>query len=167
MARVVFYIRGRVITVLYRYCKPCLEKDPSRTITLKAPARKSDRKRNYQDYASLNLGLASDPNRWMRMLENKSFKQDNFKRMHGSDVTVEWLEEDEDALTEPIVVEEPTGLGMKMPPNDFSVEVHPTTCNFFLSSSVFLGCGRTRRRGDPDRGHRFVLSFFSAKSAKP
>ncbi|KAJ7070349.1 jumonji superfamily protein [Mycena belliarum] len=104
------------------YCKPCLEKEPSRTITLKAPARKSDRKRNYQDYASLNLGLASDPNRWLRMLENKTFEPENFKRMHGSDVTVEWLEEDEDAMTEPILVEKPDGLGMKMPPNDFTVE---------------------------------------------
>ncbi|KAJ7156104.1 jumonji superfamily protein [Mycena crocata] len=104
------------------YCKPCLDKDPSRTITLKPPARKSDRKRNYQDYASLNLGLASDPNRWMRMLENKTFKPDNFKRMEGSDVTVEWLEEDDDALTEPILVEKADGLGMKMPPDDFTVE---------------------------------------------
>ncbi|KAJ6606638.1 jumonji superfamily protein [Mycena vulgaris] len=104
------------------YCKPCLEKDPGRTITLKAPARKSDRKRNYQDYASLNLGLASDPNRWVRMLENKTFKPDTFKRMHGSDVTVEWLEEDDEAMTEPIVVEKPDGLGMKMPPSDFTVE---------------------------------------------
>ncbi|KAJ7490053.1 jumonji superfamily protein [Mycena galericulata] len=106
------------------FCKPCLDKDStgSRVITLKAPARKSDRKRTYQDYASLNLGLASDPNRWLRMLENKTFKQDNFKRMQGSEVTVEWLEEDEDAMTEPIVVEKPDGLGMKMPPSDFTVE---------------------------------------------
>ncbi|KAJ7184115.1 jumonji superfamily protein [Mycena filopes] len=104
------------------YCKPCLEKEPSRTITLKPPARKSDRKRNYQDYASLNLGLVSDPNRWMRMLENKTFKKESFKRMHGSDVTVEWLEEDEDAMMEPIVVEKVDGLGMKMPPSDFTVE---------------------------------------------
>lgn len=56
------------------------------------------------------------------MLENKTFKQDKFKRMQGSDVTVEWLEEDEDAMMEPIVVEKPEGLGMKMPPSDFSVE---------------------------------------------
>ncbi|KAJ7043348.1 jumonji superfamily protein [Mycena alexandri] len=104
------------------YCKPCLEKDPSRTITLKPPARKSDRKRNHQDYASLNLGLTSDPTRWVRMLENKTFKKDSFKRMQGSEVTVEWLEEDEDAMTEPIVVEKADGLGMKMPPSDFSVE---------------------------------------------
>ncbi|KAF7359459.1 Jumonji superfamily protein [Mycena sanguinolenta] len=103
------------------YCKPCVDKDPSRVMTLKAPARKSDRKRNYQDYASLNLGL-TDPNRWIRMLENKTFKPDKFKRMHGSEVNMDWLEEDEDAMTEPILIEKPDGLGMKMPPSDFTVE---------------------------------------------
>ena len=56
------------------------------------------------------------------MLENKTFKPDNFKRMLGSDVNMDWLEEDEDAMTEPIVVEKPDGLGMKMPPADFTVE---------------------------------------------
>lgn len=56
------------------------------------------------------------------MLENKTFKPDKFKRMHGSEVTVEWLEEDDDAMSEPIVVEKPDGLGMKMPPSDFTVE---------------------------------------------
>jgi F-box/leucine-rich repeat protein 10/11 len=122
MASVAFDARGRLLIYAHRYCKSCLDKDSGRTITLKAPARKSDRKRNYQDYASLNLGLASDPNRWMRMLENKKFKKDTFPRMHGSNVTVEWLEEDEDAMTEPIVVEKPDGLGMKMPPSDFTVE---------------------------------------------
>ncbi|KAJ7771863.1 jumonji superfamily protein [Mycena metata] len=86
------------------------------------PARKSDRKRNYQDYASLSLGLTSDPTRWVRMLENKTFKKDSFKRMQGSEVTVEWLEEDEDAMMEPFVVEKVDGLGMKMPSADFSVE---------------------------------------------
>jgi F-box/leucine-rich repeat protein 10/11 len=42
--------------------------------------------------------------------------------MDGSEVTVEWLEEDEDAMMEPFVVEKPDGLGMKMPPSDFTVE---------------------------------------------
>ncbi|KAJ6500350.1 jumonji superfamily protein [Mycena sanguinolenta] len=106
----------------FLYCKPCTDKDPSRVMTLKAPARKSDRKRNYQDYASLNLGLTSDPSRWIRMLENKTFKPDKFKRMHGSEVNMDWLDEDEDAMTEPILVEKPDGLGMKMPPSDFTVE---------------------------------------------
>lgn len=49
------------------------------------------------------------------MLQGKSIKPDPFKRMAGSNVTVEWLESDPAALTEPIVIESPDGLGMKMP----------------------------------------------------
>ena len=53
--------------------------------------------------------------RWQRMMQGKSIKPDPFKRMEGSDVSLEWLETDPTALTEPIVVEKPDGLGMKMP----------------------------------------------------
>ena len=35
--------------------------------------------------------------------------------MKGSDVGLEWLEADENAMKEPIVIENPEGLGMKMP----------------------------------------------------
>lgn len=49
------------------------------------------------------------------MMQGKPIKPDPFKRMSGSDVTVEWLESDPEALTEPIVIENPEGLGMKMP----------------------------------------------------
>lgn len=56
------------------------------------------------------------------MLEGKVFKADTFPRMKGSDITVEWLEEDENALMEPIVIEKAEGLGMKMPASDFTVD---------------------------------------------
>jgi F-box/leucine-rich repeat protein 10/11 len=42
--------------------------------------------------------------------------------MKGSDLRLEWLETDDSAMREPIVVETPEGLGMKMPPNDFTVD---------------------------------------------
>ncbi len=51
------------------------------------------------------------------MMQGKDIKSDPFKRMQGSDVTLEWLETDETALREPIVIVEPDGLGMKMPEN--------------------------------------------------
>jgi hypothetical protein len=35
--------------------------------------------------------------------------------MKGSDAGLEWLETDENAMKEPIVIENPEGLGMKMP----------------------------------------------------
>jgi len=42
--------------------------------------------------------------------------------MKGEDVRKEWLETDETAMMEPIVVEAPDGLGMKMPPEGFTVD---------------------------------------------
>ena len=49
------------------------------------------------------------------MLRGKEIKPDPFKRMQGSEVTVEWLETDPTAMTEPVVIEKPEGLGMEMP----------------------------------------------------
>ncbi|KAL0569808.1 JmjC domain-containing histone demethylation protein 1 [Marasmius crinis-equi] len=104
------------------FCKACLEKDPRRSITFKAPTRKSERKRATRDYANIELGVPSDPKRWMRMMEGKPIKDDCFKKMNGSDLGLEWLEEDEHAMKEPIIVESAEGLGMKMPEGDFGVE---------------------------------------------
>jgi hypothetical protein len=42
--------------------------------------------------------------------------------MKGSDVSLEWIDSDPDALKEPIVIETPDGLGMKMPGSDFTVQ---------------------------------------------
>lgn len=55
------------------------------------------------------------------MMEGKDIKPHSFKRMKGSDVTLEWLETDPTAMTEPILIENPEGLGMKMPSEDFTV----------------------------------------------
>ena len=48
-------------------------------------------------------------------MHGKTIKPDPFKRMQGADVTAEWLETDPTAMTEPIVIEKPDGLGMEMP----------------------------------------------------
>lgn len=58
----------------------------------------------------------------MRILEGKTIKDDPFQRPKGSAVGLEWLEEDERAMTEPIIIDSPEGLGMKMPPPDFTVD---------------------------------------------
>ncbi|GLB35227.1 putative protein with domain family that is part of the cupin metalloenzyme superfamily [Lyophyllum shimeji] len=113
---------GDVESVDKWYCKGCLSSNSELSITYKAPTRKSVRKRAQRDYANLNAGLESDPRRWMRVLEGKSIKSGSFKRLKGEDVGLHWLEEDESAMTEPIVIERPDGLGMKMPPTDFTVD---------------------------------------------
>lgn len=59
--------------------------------------------------------------RWLRMLEGKTIKPHPFKHMKGNELTVEWLEHDESAMTEPVLIESPEGLGMKMPGKDFTV----------------------------------------------
>jgi hypothetical protein len=119
-----FYVPEMTSRLFYffrRYCEACTKADPTRIMTFKTPARKSSRKRTQRDYANLNSGLGSDPNRWLRMLETKEIKKDPFKRLQGSDLE-SWLEDDEDALREPIIIEQPEGLGMKMPPKDLTVE---------------------------------------------
>lgn len=106
----------------YRYCRTCLDADATLSITFKAPTRKSVRKRTQRDYADMNSGLDSNSNRWIRVLEKKEIKDSPFKRLDGSSVGIQWLQEDESAMTEPIIIERPDGLGMKMPSNDFTVD---------------------------------------------
>lgn len=74
------------------------------------------------------------------MLEGKDIPLAKFQHMEGKDVGIEWLEDDESdednedgaeerkiakskAMTEPIIIDSPEGLGMKMPEEgDFGVE---------------------------------------------
>ena len=55
------------------------------------------------------------------MLEGKTILKDPFKRMKGEDVCLTWLEQDPHAMEEPIVIESPEGLGMKMPLEELTV----------------------------------------------
>ncbi|TDL27186.1 jumonji superfamily protein [Rickenella mellea] len=103
------------------YCIPCLSANPSRVITLKPPARKSLRKRVEQDYASLDAGIHRDPNKWQQMLKQKVIKVDSFRRMDGFGLSLDWLSNDDTAMTEPVIIEDPDGLGMKMPNKGLTV----------------------------------------------
>ncbi|KAI0798128.1 JmjC domain-containing histone demethylation protein 1 [Abortiporus biennis] len=103
------------------YCQPCMGQDAKRVITMRPPTRKSTRKRVTRDYTGMNSGNESDPHKYMKMLQGKHIKPHNFKSMKGSDLTVEWLEHDESAMREPVLIESPEGLGMKMPPKEFQV----------------------------------------------
>ena len=47
--------------------------------------------------------------------------KDSFKRMKGEDVCLAWVEQDSHAMEEPVIIETPEGLGMKMPPVELSV----------------------------------------------
>ncbi|KAJ4480470.1 jumonji protein [Lentinula edodes] len=106
------------------FCKTCLTTDTTgkRAITFRAPARKSDRKRTTKNYANIEAGVNSDPKRFLKMMEGKEIKDDSFRRMEGSQVGLEWVEENESAMKEPIVIESPEGLGMNMPDENFTVD---------------------------------------------
>lgn len=41
--------------------------------------------------------------------------------MKGEDVCLAWLERDPHAMEEPIIIETPEGLGIKMPPEELSI----------------------------------------------
>ncbi|KAF8344340.1 uncharacterized protein EI90DRAFT_3029329 [Cantharellus anzutake] len=107
------------------FCAECLVEDPSRSITFKpdkGPTRKSRRTTTKVDYATLNEGVhPADPKRWMHYLATKRIVPHAFPTMKGSEVTSAWLTENEDAMTQPIIIEEPEGLGMKMPDPSFTV----------------------------------------------
>ncbi|ETW85621.1 hypothetical protein HETIRDRAFT_407575 [Heterobasidion irregulare TC 32-1] len=114
---------GDLDTIDKWFCTSCQEQDPSRTKTLKPPARKSTRKKLAHDYANMHTGLSSsDPNRWLNMLQGKSIAKDHFKRLNGEQVNLDWVNGDPDGFREPVVIEEPEGLGMKMPGRDLSIE---------------------------------------------
>lgn len=87
------------------------------------------------------------------MMQGKTIKADPFKRMDGSEVTVEWLETDPTAMREPIVIEKPDGLGLKMPEDitvadiaetlgeDMPVEVigrYPSSCALNTNAELSL-----------------------------
>jgi len=54
-------------------------------------------------------------------LENKTFSKDAFKKTTGPELTQDWLDSDPTAMTEPVIIEEPDGLGMTMPPSSLTV----------------------------------------------
>ncbi|KZS99328.1 JmjC domain-containing histone demethylation protein 1 [Sistotremastrum niveocremeum HHB9708] len=104
------------------YCQSCRAADQTRVITFKPPARKSSRKRANRDYASLHAGLEAGPNKWLKIMEGKTILDDNFQRLKGSMLTMDWLHSNDTALREPVVIEKPEGLGMSMPPDEFEVK---------------------------------------------
>ncbi|QRV86082.1 JmjC domain, hydroxylase [Ceratobasidium sp. AG-Ba] len=106
------------------YCKTCLTTQPHLQITYRSPTRKSTRKRARLDYANIEAGVPpdqSDPNRWLHIIQDKTIHPDTFRRVKGDELTKEWLETDPLAMTEPVVIENPEGLGMRMPGKDFTV----------------------------------------------
>ena len=65
--------------------------------------------------------------KWVALLQEKErsgsiVTPDSFRRMKGNELTLDWLNEDEDAFKEPILFETTEGLGMKMPAEGLTVD---------------------------------------------
>lgn len=132
------------------YCADCIAADSRRTITFKLPSRKSTRTRPPRDYARLHAGQvavshsnpsngrarateglaaglagAGSAEHWGALLREKdaagAFASAPFKHMQGSELKQEWFDTDAAALLEPVLIEEPEGLGMVMPPPETTV----------------------------------------------
>ena len=65
--------------------------------------------------------MPPDLNKWITVAQSKPYKPDTFRRMKGYEVGQEWLYADPKAMTEPVVIELPEGLGMKMPPKEYTI----------------------------------------------
>ncbi|GAA5889444.1 hypothetical protein JCM5296_006363 [Sporobolomyces johnsonii] len=114
------------------YCPPCLSASSLTPtplqISYKPPSRrKSSRSTRTQhlDYANLNEHLPASADRWSKVIaareESGQIRPDGFRRMKPDEVTDEWVY-GENGMLEPFVVEEPEGLGMRMPRRDIPVK---------------------------------------------
>ena len=78
-------------------------------VQYKPEPRKSGRPKNKHDYAALDDGIALSK-RHIDRLPTLNITPENFKRIKGSELTLEWLENNPDSMTEPILIENPEGL---------------------------------------------------------
>jgi hypothetical protein len=65
--------------------------------------------------------MPHDLNKWITVAQSKPYSPDTFRRMKGYEVGQEWIYADPNAMTEPVVIDLPEGLGMKMPPKEYTV----------------------------------------------
>ncbi|BGP17296.1 JmjC domain-containing histone demethylation protein 1 [Rhodosporidiobolus nylandii] len=100
------------------------------------PTRKSERstRAKHIDYANLDQHLPASAEKWAKVIEARTkagkivdgFEAGGegggpaFRRMRAEELTDEWVY-GEEGFKEPFVVEEPEGLGMKMPPTTTTV----------------------------------------------
>jgi len=118
------------------FCGSCTKKDPSLQPIYKEPPRKSSRakskKVNYSDASSDPL---TDPDRFIKIADSKKNVVDGFdvppmgphkafRKMKPAELSLDWLLNDPEAMSEPIVIDDAEGLralGMRMPAASLSI----------------------------------------------
>ncbi|KAJ3292096.1 JmjC domain-containing histone demethylation protein 1 [Borealophlyctis nickersoniae] len=109
------------------YCPNC-EPKLGKSI-YKEPTRKSKREKNQINYNELNqgsFGVAVDERRFTKMLEARTFAPNNFQRLRGEEVTLEWARKT--GFRAPVIIETPEGLDMVMPANTLTVDQVADLC---------------------------------------
>ncbi|KAF9578567.1 JmjC domain-containing histone demethylation protein 1 [Lunasporangiospora selenospora] len=89
--------------------------------------RKSSRKLGKINYADLVNGVVSHQDKWRVLLESHQFLPDNFERIAGKDLTLEWLRSTK--FKDPVIIQQSTSddnsgveLDMKMPLGGLTVD---------------------------------------------
>ena len=84
--------------------------------------------------------MVVDEFKWTKLLAMRSFAPDRFQRIKGSELTFEWAVKT--GMREPVVILDPTGLGMVMPEPYMSVTDVADICGkslkFLVSFHSFL-----------------------------
>lgn len=108
------------------YCPDCLKtassssskplqiewKDP---VNKRKSSRSTTQSQQHINYGNLNEGFAPDPSRFHKLAQSKTLTPHNFNSMKGTELTAEWLWSDPHAMTQPILIESPKGLDLKVP----------------------------------------------------
>ncbi|KAJ1919817.1 hypothetical protein H4219_001726 [Mycoemilia scoparia] len=102
------------------YCPNCYDKHGPST-TKSSKVRRSSRPHLQVDYSKLDDGEPAIFNQYTLRLEAREFEEAEFPRLkNGHELTLDWILEQREH--EPIIIEEPEGLGMEMPPSDITVK---------------------------------------------
>ncbi|KAJ3172626.1 JmjC domain-containing histone demethylation protein 1 [Geranomyces variabilis] len=106
------------------FCKLCEPKHGKSVF--KEPTRKSKRGTTQINYNELNEGIPAEEHRFTKILQARTFAQESFTRLKGHELTLKWARKD--GLREPVIVESPEGLDIKMPDKDLIVDQVADLC---------------------------------------
>ena len=88
------------------------------------------------DYNEVNP-LMDHELKWTHLLSSREFQPHSFQIMQGNDVTAQWAKET--GFRDPIIILEPDGLGLTMPPHELTVRQVAEACGLERTVQVLQG----------------------------
>lgn len=98
------------------------------------PQRRSQRNTERVNYKHIDEGVVSTAQRFQKILAEREFAQESFKRVRGGEFTLDYIRGN--GWSEPVMVDRPDGLGMRMPSSSFSVSDVVSIVGIELASLV-------------------------------